>query len=469
MAGLLHATLPKSSECATFLALLKTSNSMESQIAASYYFRKRMTAKHEPLGELADELTSELIDCLTRWGSQEVQLNAAWALTNMACHSMEDTHRIVRLGGVEELATLAKNSFGEPQDQAIWALGNIAADCASCRNRLRSPETFDCLVGFLSRPDFCAPRRRATLTWCIVNILRNGVSSISNLALLRVVKAMHASLSIYKDENLLCDAVWSIAFAIDGIEDNGRRIDVVLAEEGLAQKLVALLRHEKRSVCSGALRAVGNIITGTDLQTTAMLNFGVLTELQPLLKSEHSQTVRETLWVLGNIAAGPEEHVERIFILPYIGATLMNACRDESVRVRKEAYWLVVNALTNASEKLLDQMIGGGLIAVPEEILVKCPEDEALVQRTLGMLIHNTRRPGIGEFVRMTLRFTEIASALRAIQDHPANDSETLRDHAEFLLNLIAPNGGIQTNGSVKTKPEIIEIDRRLFDDMECE
>lgn len=35
---------------------------------------------------------------------------------------------------------------------------------------------------------------------------------------------MHDSLLLFIDDKLLCDAVWSIAFAIDQIEDNGQRV-----------------------------------------------------------------------------------------------------------------------------------------------------------------------------------------------------------------------------------------------------
>jgi len=73
-----------------------------------------------------------LIACLNRPSNQEIQLNSAWALTNLACGTQEDTHFIVESGGITALFTKARGAHGEVRDQAIWALGNIAADCRNC-------------------------------------------------------------------------------------------------------------------------------------------------------------------------------------------------------------------------------------------------------------------------------------------------------------------------------------------------
>jgi len=47
----------------------------------------------------------------------------------------------------------------------------------------------------------------------------------------------------------------------------------------LVVNIVALLKSDSIRALTGALRTVGNIITGTDEQTTAILDFGVLEDL----------------------------------------------------------------------------------------------------------------------------------------------------------------------------------------------
>ena len=57
------------------------------------------------------------------------------------------------------------------------------------------------------------------------------------------------------------------------------QIDLLFAQPGLAASIVNLLKSDSLRALTGALRTVGNIITGTDEQTTAILDLGVLEDL----------------------------------------------------------------------------------------------------------------------------------------------------------------------------------------------
>lgn len=94
-------------EALVFLEMLKMGNSKEAQIASSLYFRKKLAACQEPPVDFVEAIVcffislkiivfkvKELISCLKN-PLTEVQLNAGWALTNLACGSRQDTHRIV--------------------------------------------------------------------------------------------------------------------------------------------------------------------------------------------------------------------------------------------------------------------------------------------------------------------------------------------------------------------------------------
>ncbi len=79
------------------------------------------------------------------------------------------------------------------------------------------------------------------------------------------------------------------------------------------RKLILLLifyRHPQQNVVSAALRAVGNIVTGDDLQTQIILNCQVLPCLLHLLSSTKEDIKKESCWTISNITAGNRQQIQ---------------------------------------------------------------------------------------------------------------------------------------------------------------
>lgn len=105
-----------------------------------------------------------------------------------------------------------------------------------------------------------------------LSMLRNGTWTLSNFCRgkpqppFELVSPSLPTLSrlIYStDEEVLTDACWALSYLSDGSND---KIQAVI-EAGVARRLVELLMHASYSVQTPALRTIGNVVTGDDVQT----------------------------------------------------------------------------------------------------------------------------------------------------------------------------------------------------------
>ena len=72
-------------------------------------------------------------------------------------------------------------------------------------------------------------------------------------------------------------------------------------------------RHQSSNVLVPALRTVGNIVTGDDVQTQVIISCGALTCLLHLLKTAQKKSIKkEACWTISNITAGTKDQIQAV-------------------------------------------------------------------------------------------------------------------------------------------------------------
>jgi len=287
----------------------------------------------------------------------KIRFECAWALTNVASGASKHTRVVVDAGGLETFVHILANETGEIQEQAVWALGNIAGDCAELRDRVLRQNTLNYLLQlFVQESDNRELLRHAT--WTLSNFCR-GKPHV-DFEIVKPCLGLLKHLLDVNDNDILVDACWAVSYISDDPTVHNVRIQKIV-DENFVPSLISLLDHQSALVIHPALRAIGNIVTGNDKQTQHVLKHGVLAKLKLLLESERVNIRKEACWTVSNITAGNASQIREVCeaqLIPLILQHLESKVFD----IRKEACWAISNATTGGNNESIRYIVQCGAI-----------------------------------------------------------------------------------------------------------
>ncbi|XP_055381989.1 importin subunit alpha [Condylostylus longicornis] len=421
------------------------SNETERQYNGTQAARKMLSRERNPPIDLliGHGIVPICVKFLKCFDNPLLQFEAAWALTNIASGTSEQTRTVIEADAVPRFISLLQSPVLNVSEQAVWALGNIAGDGATARDIVLNHNAVEGLLALINTETPLSFLRN--IVWLMSNLCRNKNPS-PPFDQIKLLLPVLSHLLHNGDFQVLSDTCWAISYVTD---DENNKIQAVI-DTNAVPKLVELLDINEPNVIVPALRSVGNIVTGSDQQTDTVIAAGGLEKLGRLLQSNKQNIVKEAAWTISNITAGNQKQIQAV-IDAGIFVHIRNVLEKGDFRAQKEAAWAVTNTTTSGTAEQIIDLIEKYNILLPFCNLLesKDPKTIKVVLTGLTNLFMLAEKLGGTENLCLLIEENQGLDKLEKLQNH---ENEEIYKKAYALIDTYFGDVSDEVEQALKPK-----------------
>lgn len=214
--------------------------------------------ENTPIQEVIDgNAVPTLISMILDDTNPHLQIEATWAVTNIATGSTLQTNSLVEKGIIPIYIKLLTKSNIHLVEQAVWGVGNIAADCITFRNQLISNGAMNSLVELYQKVKNSNQKMKEQTIWAASNLCRLKPPPEISKVYQGIPMFAEVLLETSK-QNVITDCCW-------GLSQTCRSETVKIFEKaGIIKRIITLMYSPQLVISHPCLRIVGVYTNGED-------------------------------------------------------------------------------------------------------------------------------------------------------------------------------------------------------------